>query len=95
MLLWMSLYKELFICFEISLRQSPKSEIYEAQDIFMVLNIVPPNCLQGHLAMLLSFPFSKLQLSHRPPWGVQPAAHGLHAAQDGCECGPTQNHKFT
>ena len=21
--------------------------------------------------------------------------HGLHAAQDGCECGPTQNHKFT
>ena len=27
--------------------------------------------------------------------GVQPAAHGPHAAQDGCECGPTQNHKFT
>ena len=27
--------------------------------------------------------------------GVQPAAHGLHAAQDGCECSPTQNCKFT
>ena len=22
-------------------------------------------------------------------------AHGLHSAQDGCECSPTQNHKFT
>ena len=21
--------------------------------------------------------------------------HGPHAAQDGCECSPTQNHKFT
>ena len=27
--------------------------------------------------------------------GVQPVAHGPHAAQDGYECGPTQNHKFT
>ena len=27
--------------------------------------------------------------------GVQPVAHGLHAVQDGCECGPTQNRKFT
>ena len=27
--------------------------------------------------------------------GVQPAAHRLHAAQDGCECSPTQNCKFT
>ena len=27
--------------------------------------------------------------------GVQPAVHGLHAAQDGCEHGPTQNLKFT
>ena len=27
--------------------------------------------------------------------GVQPAACGLHAAQDGCERGPTQNRKFT
>ena len=27
--------------------------------------------------------------------GVQPAARGQHAAQDGCECSPTQNHKFT
>ena len=26
---------------------------------------------------------------------VQPAAHGPHAAQDGYECGPTQNRKFT
>ena len=26
--------------------------------------------------------------------GVQPAAHGPHASQDGCECGPTQNRKF-
>ena len=26
--------------------------------------------------------------------GVQPVAHGPNAAQDGCECGPTQNHKF-
>ena len=30
-----------------------------------------------------------------PCRGVQPAAHGPHAAQDGYECGPTQNHKFT
>ena len=27
--------------------------------------------------------------------GVQPAACGPRAAQDGCECGPTQNRKFT
>ena len=27
--------------------------------------------------------------------GVQPAAHRLHAAQHGCECGPTQNRPFT
>ena len=27
--------------------------------------------------------------------GVQPAAHGLHAAQDGCEGSSTQNRKFT
>ena len=27
--------------------------------------------------------------------GVQPMAHRPHAAQDGFECGPTQNHKFT
>ena len=27
--------------------------------------------------------------------GVQPAVHGPHAPQDGCECGPTQSHKFT
>ena len=26
---------------------------------------------------------------------VQPVAHGLHAAQDGYECSPTQNHKLT
>ena len=26
--------------------------------------------------------------------GVQPAANRPHAAQDGCECGPTQNHTF-
>ena len=26
---------------------------------------------------------------------VQPAAHGPHAAQDGYECGPTRNCKFT
>ena len=30
-----------------------------------------------------------------PGRGVQPAARGPHAAQDGCECSPTQNHKFT
>ena len=33
-----------------------------------------------------------MQRAHR---GVQPAAHGPQAAQDGCECGQTQNHKFT
>ena len=27
--------------------------------------------------------------------GVQPVASVLHAARDGYECGPTQNHKFT
>ena len=27
--------------------------------------------------------------------GVQPAAHGPHVTQDGCECSPTQNRKFT
>ena len=27
--------------------------------------------------------------------GVQPTSHGPHAAQDGCKCSPTQNHKFT
>ena len=26
--------------------------------------------------------------------GVQPMAHKLHAAQDGYECSPTQNHTF-
>ena len=26
--------------------------------------------------------------------GVQPVAHGPHVAQDGYECGPTQNRKF-
>ena len=28
-------------------------------------------------------------------WSVQPTAHGLHAAQDGYECGLTQNCKYT
>ena len=28
-------------------------------------------------------------------WGVQPVAHGPHAAQVGHECGPTQNCKCT
>ena len=28
------------------------------------------------------------------PGGVQLVARGPHAAQDGCECGPTQNPKF-
>ena len=27
--------------------------------------------------------------------GIQPAARWLDMAQDGYECGPTQNHKFT
>ena len=27
--------------------------------------------------------------------GVQPTVHRPHAAPDDCECGPTQNHKFT
>ena len=27
--------------------------------------------------------------------GVQPVALGPHGAQDGYECGPTQNRKFT
>ena len=27
--------------------------------------------------------------------GAQPVAFGPHAAQVGCECGPSQNHKFT
>ena len=27
--------------------------------------------------------------------GVQPTARGPHAGQDGYECGPTQNRKFT
>ena len=27
--------------------------------------------------------------------GVQPVARGLRAAQDGCECSPTQNREFT
>ena len=26
--------------------------------------------------------------------GVQPVARGVHTAQDGCESGPTQRHKF-
>ena len=26
---------------------------------------------------------------------IQPVAHGPHVVQDGYECGPTQNHKFT
>ena len=30
--------------------------------------------------------------SHR---GVQPVACGPHVSQDGYECSPTQNHKFT
>lgn len=55
----MCLYKELFIYLEISLRQSPKSEIYESWNILMVLNIVLLTCLQRHLAMVLLLPFSK------------------------------------
>ena len=30
-----------------------------------------------------------------PPRGVHPTAHGLHEAQDDCECGPTQDREFT
>ena len=39
--------------------------------------------------------------AYAPSKDVQPAAQGppeargLHAAQDGCECSRTQNHKFT
>ena len=32
---------------------------------------------------------------YTPCRGVQPAACGPHAAQDGYECSPTQNYKFT
>ena len=35
------------------------------------------------------------QLALRAAQGVQPAAHGPHAAQGGYECVPTQNRKFT
>lgn len=28
-------------------------------------------------------------------WGVHPTAYGPCTAQDGSECGPTQNYKFT
>lgn len=52
----MCLYKELFICFEISLRQIPKSEIYGARNIFMVINVVLPSGLH-YLARLLSVLF--------------------------------------
>ena len=30
-----------------------------------------------------------------PVRGVQPVAHRPHEAQDGIECGPTRNRKFT
>ena len=53
-------------------------------------------------AVYFSIPLSPISLS--PAWfrllehckqGVHPVAHGPHAAQDGCECDPTQNRKFT
>lgn len=47
----MCLYKELFISFEITLKQIPKSEIYGARNDFTALNIVLPNCLQGILQL--------------------------------------------
>lgn len=46
----MCLYKELFIYFEIPLRQTPKSEIYRARNIFIVLNLVLSSYPQGYLA---------------------------------------------
>ena len=39
--------------------------------------------------------YSVLRCSWNPYQGVQPMAFGPHAAQDGYECGPTQNRKFT
>lgn len=47
----MCLYKELFISFDISLKQIPKSEIYGARNVFMAFNIVLPNYLQGILQL--------------------------------------------
>ena len=34
-------------------------------------------------------------ISNSSSRGVQPKAPGLQVAQDGYECGPTQNHKYT
>ena len=40
-----------------------------------------------------NFPvFTEIAVAHR---GVQPAARWLLASQDGCECSPAQNRKFT
>ena len=48
-----------------------------------------------------SFILTPLSISHTTARatvygkGVQPAAHGLHVAQDGYECGPTRHRTFT
>ena len=45
-----------------------------------------------NVSILIYYFCSKNTVSMR---GVQPMASGLHAAQDGCEGGPTQSCKFT
>ena len=65
------------------------------------LRPVPPNVLIFPMAAFC-FHLSFLSLSLFPclqtcshARDVQPVACRLRAAQDGCECSPTQNHKFT
>ena len=48
----------------------------------------------GGMQLLFSL-FMNIPIPPKVHFGIQPMAHGLHAAQDGYECGPTQKCKFT
>ena len=48
-----------------------------------------------HTVSIVAASFYVLTNSIKGLRGVQPAAPGPHTAQDGCECGPIQNHEFT
>ena len=76
---------------------SPISKVVEIKFAFSFLFKSSQNTpLQGdsHAAFPI-MGFSKMLFFQDSVWDVQPAACGPHAAQGGCECSPTQNHKFT
>ena len=55
----------------------------------------PQSMLESHWVILLLAQAKAYVAMGTPLRGVQPVAHGPHAAQDGYEWGPTQNREFT